>query len=124
MRDPAISRDEAEIARDVLLYGGRACYKARSGQWRKVREDFLVKYPTCAVCGGTAYLEVHHILPYHLFPEKELDLRNLITLCARGPMGMSCHGAVGHGGNWVDYVPAVRALARTLRRTLDARVKG
>jgi hypothetical protein len=36
-------------------------------------------------------VEVHHIEPVHLCPEKELDIDNLITLC-----NDPCHLLFGH----------------------------
>ena len=67
----------------------------RSSQWRSVRKRHIEKNPTCAACGRDDDLDVHHIIPYHIAPEKELDLDNLITLC-----GKRCHLRIGHLGDW------------------------
>lgn len=72
----------------------------RSGHWPKVREDHLAKFPRCALCGGKEKVEVHHIHPFHLHPEKELDPTNLITLCEAKKNGINCHLAFGHLGNF------------------------
>jgi hypothetical protein len=53
----------------------------RSGQWPTVRKHHLEAHPFCAVCGGTKFLEVHHVDDFHNHPELELDPGNLITLC-------------------------------------------
>lgn len=73
----------------------------RSGQWPAVRRRHLKFYPTCAACGGTRSLEVHHLIPYHLAPELELDYGNLLTLCEHN----KCHYRVGHRYSWTHYNP-------------------
>ena len=77
--------------------------KARSTHWPKVEKDFLHKNPVCAACQTTNHLQVHHIKPFHLHPELELDESNLITLC----MEKDCHIKLGHGGDWKAYNPNV-----------------
>jgi hypothetical protein len=75
--------------------------KKRSPRWAGVRKAHLARFPTCALCGGARNLEVHHIFPFHLKPELELDPTNLITLCEAGNFGIkSCHRAIGHFGDW------------------------
>jgi 5-methylcytosine-specific restriction protein A len=59
----------------------RAYGNKRSPQWGEVRKKHLKTHGTCAVCGGNKHLEVHHIMPFHIDPKKELDPTNLITLC-------------------------------------------
>lgn len=66
----------------------------RSPQWQGVRHAHLAKEPSCRACGGHDFLEVHHIKPFHLFPELELDDANLITLCMHP--SHSCHFVQGH----------------------------
>ncbi len=83
------------------LFGG-----LRSRRWSKVREEFLEQNPTCAVTGSKENLEVHHILPFHKFPNLELDKRNLITL-SRKTMGCNIHLLFGHFGNYQNYNPSV-----------------
>lgn len=83
----------------------------RSPEWSAVERAFRARHPTCAACGGTAHLQVHHVDPFHLFPARELILSNLITLCM-GPE--ECHLRIGHGGNWTAYNPRVREDAATL----------
>ena len=77
--------------------------KARSPKWPHVEKLHLKLEPTCAACGTSNKLNVHHKKPFHLFPELELDLNNLITLC----MEKECHEKIGHGGNFKDYNPDV-----------------
>lgn len=78
----------------------------RHKDWPKKRREHLVKFPYCAACRSIFYLEVHHVLPYHLFKELELDPDNLITLC-EGP-GVGHHLWYGHNGNYRLYNPNVR----------------
>jgi 5-methylcytosine-specific restriction protein A len=66
-------------------------YASRSSRWPKVREKHLSQNPHCAACGRRLNLEVHHIEPVHLNPERELDGSNLITLCSN-----NCHLLFGH----------------------------
>lgn len=74
--------------------------KKRSGRWPSVRRAHLKKNGSCAVCGGTKFLEVHHIRPFHDHPELELDLANLITLCENVRGGLNCHLFFGHLGSY------------------------
>lgn len=63
----------------------------RSSKWGKVRADHLKKFPSCASCGSVKDLEVHHIEPVSVNPDRELDPTNLITLCSK-----YCHFYIGH----------------------------
>ena len=82
----------------------------RSPQWREVRQRHLEKEPYCQFCGSDTKLEVHHILPFHLFPSEELEPSNLVTLCrGSGRHGLkSCHRAFGHLGDWKNFNLTVR----------------
>ena len=73
----------------------------RSPHWPAVRRRWLRTNPVCAVLGcGRRHLpvvranDVHHVTPFHLNPELELDPNNLITLCRPH------HLTYGHFGNW------------------------
>ncbi len=77
----------------------------RSDKWPTVEKHFREAHSTCAACGGKDRLNVHHCMPFHLDPSKELDTTNLITLC----MGeKECHLHIGHGGSFKQYNPNVR----------------
>jgi 5-methylcytosine-specific restriction endonuclease McrA len=89
----------------------RTMGKRRSKDWPKVREAHLSENPACIVCGSTNDCEVHHILPFHVFPEHELDPRNLRTLCESRD-SCNCHITFGHFGNWSLYNPDVDRDAR------------
>jgi 5-methylcytosine-specific restriction protein A len=73
-------------------------YANRSPQWSTVRKQHLDKNNSCAACGKITKLEVHHIEPVHVNPDRELDPDNLITLC-----DSSCHLTFGHLMNYKSW---------------------
>ena len=85
----------------------------RSNQWPAVRKKFLETHKKCAICEGTKKLEVHHIKPFHLHPELELDPANLIVLCEDWSYGINCHLLVGHLGNYKNVNDTVLEDSRT-----------
>lgn len=94
--------------------------KKRSSHWDKVRDDFVASHPTCAACGSTKKLQVHHIMPFHLRPELELDPSNLIVLC----MDVNeCHLEIGHGGSFRCYNPRVVVRAQRFLQEKDPAVR-
>ncbi len=74
----------------------------RSAGWRAAARAHLTVHPACAACGARKGVVPHHVKPFHLFPECELDLDNLITLCPR------CHLLIGHLNDFRSFNPAVR----------------
>lgn len=87
--------------------------KTRDPGWPAFRKHFLIG-KRCAACGGVDFLELHHVLPFHDFPEKELDEGNVIPLCEKP--SRNCHFVFGHALNWKGYVKTVRDdAARQLR---------
>ena len=100
------------LAKDVVVLVARACgilpkrpidAAARSGKWPAFRRKYLAMHPTCAACGCTDQVEPHHIHPFHLHPDKELDAENLISLCEKH----GCHLAFGHNYDWHAFNPHV-----------------
>ena len=90
--------------------------EGRSPLWRPTRHKHLVLFPTCAACGTKKQLEVHHILPFQYYPELELQLVNLMTLCEYH----GCHLRVGHCYNWKAYNRhAIEDAARELQRIAE-----
>lgn len=75
----------------------------RSGSWPRVRREHLKKFPTCAACGRSRDIEVHHVIPFHEHPELELDPENLISLCAD-----PCHFYLAHLSDWSKSNPHIR----------------
>lgn len=76
-------------------FGKELRYATRSGKWPTLRKKHLEKQPCCMACGSCKKPEVHHIVPVHLEPARELDPDNLITLCDK-----HCHFVFGH---FMDY---------------------
>ena len=94
---------------------------ARSPKWPAARKAHLEKFPTCAVCGGKEKLEVHHIRPFHLHPDLELDPSNFITLCESGGGGLNCHLAFGHLGSFKSYNADVETDALVWSHKIETR---
>ena len=91
---------------------------ARSSRWPAVRGAHLKRNPTCAACGTRDKLEVHHIHPFHLFPNLELVGSNLLTLCETGG---NCHLMIGHLKHFKSYNISVRKDAEVLLQKIKAR---
>jgi len=96
----------------------------RSDKWPRIRKAHLAKSPTCAVCGGSKKLEVHHIRPFHLHPDLELEDSNLITLCENKADGVNCHLLFGHLGNFKSFNTNVRRDAALWDKKITHRPKG
>lgn len=73
-------------------------YAYRSPKWSSIRKEHLKSNNKCAACGRTSKLEVHHIEPVHINPDRELDPSNLITLCDD-----PCHLLFGHLMNYKSW---------------------
>jgi len=72
---------------------------SRSGKWPTVRNNF-VKGKTCAACGASKNLVVHHKIPVQVDPTKELDDDNFIVLCSKPS---NCHFVFGHLHSYVSW---------------------
>jgi 5-methylcytosine-specific restriction endonuclease McrA len=71
--------------------------QGRSRLWSRMRSQFLKLSPKCTACDSDRGLEVHHIRPFHLHPELELEASNLVTLCKY------CHLVIGHLRDYTYY---------------------
>jgi 5-methylcytosine-specific restriction endonuclease McrA len=80
------------------IFSKKIRFAIRSPRWQTIRKEHLKKQPRCQACGKRKDLEVHHIVPVHMNPEKELDPSNLITLCSN-----SCHIMFGHLMDFKSY---------------------
>jgi len=100
---------------EAMAYGSPPA-EGRSPRWPAARAAWLKDHPACAATGSTADIEVHHITPVHVAPDRELDPDNLITLCR--PM----HFWLGHGGDWRAYNPYVVFDAGSFRWRIRSRV--
>lgn len=90
---------------------------ARSGKWQSVRAAFLKTHPCCELCGKKIELQVHHVIPFHIDPSRELDETNLITLCA------DHHFLFGHLLHWDSYNPHVREDVELWRDKIAKRAR-
>jgi len=90
-------------------------FSKRSNKWPKIRRYFLKNNPHCVVCGKKHFLDIHHIVPFHVDPSKELDLKNLITLCKR------CHLLFGHLGWWRSWNENVKKDAKEWNKKFSKR---
>jgi 5-methylcytosine-specific restriction protein A len=118
-----------ELLRDHAVgeagaWRGAARPRPRHKDGAALRAAHLLKEPSCRGCGGTDGLEVHHLYPFHAFPEREMDPTNLQTLCRQGPGGMNCHHVLGHGGCWVDWSPSSVENAAYFLNIIQGRTRG
>lgn len=94
--------------------------KPRSEKWPEFRRQILDAQPWCSACGRTESLEVHHIKPFHLHPELELQTTNVIVLC-EGPT--RCHFTYGHRAqDWVTFDCDCVEFVGIVRQHLDRSV--
>ena len=90
----------------------------RSDMWHNMRNAFLQLHPSCAACGTTEKLEVHHIIPVHVSPDMELAESNLITLCESNG---NHHLWTGHLGDFHSWNINVREDSEILKRKIGDR---
>jgi len=80
---------------------------------------WLGQQPVCQACGTEKNLQVHHIVPVHIDPSKELDPGNLITLCEL--VRHDCHFHLGHLLNWKAYNPTVVEDSKNFKTAVENR---
>ena len=102
-----------------VVQGKASLTCTRSSKWPTVRKYHLKANPVCAVCGGKDKIEVHHIKPFHEYPELELEPTNLISLCESKSFGIVCHLLVGHLGSYKKINPDVLEDAKTWNEKLN-----
>ncbi len=66
----------------------------RSPKWGALRNRFVKENPFCAGCGDIKDLTVHHIIPFHVRKDLELDECNLVSVCN------DCHWNICHLRDW------------------------
>ena len=94
----------------------------RSSEWPRVEKEHLQREPGCRVCGYEGRgVQVHHIKPFHLHPNLELDPNNLITLCEI--KGRDHHLLIGHLDDWESYNPNVRDDVKRYHKKTDAQIR-
>jgi hypothetical protein len=90
----------------------------RSSQWPAFLKAFLKEHPACKGCRTSHKVTAHHIIPFYLRPDLELDKNNLVTVCRY------CHFTFGHLNDWCSHNPTVLEdlsdhMARVLRRNVS-----
>lgn len=78
---------------------------------RKAMKEFSERPENqeCAWCGRNKTLEVHHIQPVSVAPDRAADPQNMIMLC-RKP---ACHLVIGHDGDFRSrFVENVKAICK------------
>jgi len=98
---------EFRVIKEVTPSGDKV---SRSPLWPSVRLEKIKEAGyRCQCCGkeakylGRWTLQVHHIIPFHIDPSKELDKSNLVVLCGHP----SCHLDKGHLRNFKSFNPNV-----------------
>jgi len=78
----------------------------------------MEKNPRCEVCGSKKKVEVHHVIPFSLAPDLELEPSNFISLCENKKYGINCHLLLGHLGNYRRFNASVKADVMFFRMRL------
>lgn len=98
--------------------GEVAAGRKRSPKWPAVRIAYLRENAACEVTGDTTDVDVHHIIPFNVRPDLELDPRNLIALSNKP---ITAHFLFGHLLDWKSNNPAVREDAAIWRLKVQHR---
>lgn len=77
------------------LFQDRTFGAVRSHEWRYFR-NMNIK-DKCEICGSKFFLELHHVFPFHIRPDLELDENNVVTVCRRH------HYEFCHFLNWKKF---------------------
>lgn len=93
----------------------------RSPKWPSVRDKFLKNNPYCRICDSEESLNVHHIKPFHQFPELELDESNFVTLCEN--KSLNCHFVFGHHRKWTLWNPEILKEIPVARKLIGKNAK-
>ena len=87
----------------------------RSPLWRGVRDAYAKAHPKCEFngCDGKFPIAVHHVIPFHVDPNRELDPNNLISACSTGyaedgTPSPNHHLFAAHRGKYSNDNPLVR----------------
>lgn len=108
---------------DVM--GEQAYGASRDPAWDALSNEVIADHPWCAACGGTKFLQVHHIIPFHKDPSRELDRKNLIVLCMAPTL--KCHWIQGHCGRswscWNEDVEQTSAQFLQIRQRAEEQLR-
>ena len=88
----------------------------RSSKWSALEKSFKKQFPTCACCRTNKKVQIHHIVPFHVSPELELEPTNLISLCMSKRM---CHLQIAHCGSFRKWTENIRQYASILSKDIS-----
>lgn len=74
--------------------------RGRTSEWAVFRDTYAKAHPRCAVCGRPVE-NVHHGVPVHVDPTRELDPKNCYPFCR------THHFIFGHLGDWRSWNPDI-----------------
>ena len=94
----------------MIFFWSRTFGQKRSGKWTSFRKRHIKD--KCEVCKRTKRLELHHIVPFWVSPDIELDPLNVVTLDRR------CHFAFGHFFNWRDWNINIKTWIKDIYETI------
>lgn len=80
--------------------------------YKKFASVLVSNQKICEICGSNNNLQVHHILPVSIYPEKLLEESNCMILCSGANKFSGCHKQYGHLGNFNIYNPTVKGLKK------------
>jgi len=92
----------AFIACAEAIQSANSAEKARSGRWETTRDRYIEVHAFCEYCGRARSTVVHHVVPFHEDPERELDVANFLALCDQ------CHLRQAHLGDFKAWNPLIR----------------
>ena len=90
-------------------------YENIKEEWIEFERKYWKEHPDekyCHVCGEKKNVELHHIIPRHIAPDKIFDENNLIPLCR------ACHFRFGHLCNWDNYNPHIVEDAKMIHELI------
>lgn len=93
----------------IIVPNKKASHVSNKRVWLDVQRKHKRHFPRCAICGTTANLEVHHIVPINQNQTLEFEPSNLISLCRKG---RNCHLVHGHLGNFHKSNPNILLLKK------------
>lgn len=89
------------------LFADKTFGAKRSFEWSSFRKQHIMN--KCEYCNSKWFLNLHHVLPFHLYKELELEPTNICTLCR------SCHLLLGHFQKWASFNEDIKSWI-TLRQ--------
>lgn len=94
----------------------------RHPDWpKKSRAWMAAGHGVCEVCGSKATV-VHHLWPFHFYPELEMEEWNWHAVCEGEGRSLNCHLTIGHSGTFRAFNPNFVVDAALMRQRIAERV--